>query len=154
MYRGVPPSRRLLKKEGLSTAVGDEGGFAPDLKSDEEALDFLLRAIEAAGYRPGEDFVLAMDAASSEWKGEDGYCLPKSGRTYTADALIEHWKALSSQYPVRSIEDALDEEDWAGWQRLTAQAWRPGAARRGRFDSSPIPNACKRGSKPAAAIRF
>lgn len=111
----------LLKKEGLSTAVGDEGGFAPDLKSDEEALDFLLRAIEAAGYRPGEDFVLAMDAASSEWKGEGGYCLPKSGRTYTADALIEHWKALSSQYPVRSIEDALDEEDWAGWQRLTAQ---------------------------------
>ena len=111
----------LLKKEGLSTAVGDEGGFAPDLKSDEEALDFLLRAIEAAGYRPGENFVLAMDAASSEWKGEGGYCLPKSGRTYTADALIEHWKALSSQYPVRSIEDALDEEDWAGWQRLTAQ---------------------------------
>lgn len=110
-----------LKERGLSTGVGDEGGFAPDLKSDEEALDFLLRAIEAAGYRPGENFVLAMDAASSEWKGEGGYCLPKSGRTYTADALIEHWKALSSQYPVRSIEDALDEEDWAGWQRLTAQ---------------------------------
>lgn len=121
VYRGVPPSRRPAQKGRIVHRGGDEGGFAPDLKSDEEALDFLLRAIEAAGYRPGEDFVLAMDAASSEWKGEGGYCLPKSGRTYTADALIEHWKALSSQYPVRSIEDALDEEDWAGWQRLTAQ---------------------------------
>lgn len=111
----------LLHREGLSTAVGDEGGFAPDLKSDGEALDFLLRAIEAAGYRPGEDFVLAMDAASSEWKGEGEYRLPKSGHTYTADSLIEHWENLCSQYPVRSIEDALDEEDWEGWKRLTAR---------------------------------
>ncbi len=111
----------LLHREGLSTAVGDEGGFAPDLKSDGEALDFLLRAIEAAGYRPGEDFVLAMDAASSEWKGEGEYRLPKSGHTYTADSLIEHWENLCSRYPVRSIEDALDEEDWEGWKRLTAR---------------------------------
>ena len=111
----------LLHREGLSTAVGDEGGVAPDLKSDGEALDFLLRAIEAAGYRPGEDFVLAMDAASSEWKGEGEYRLPKSGHTYTADSLIEHWENLCSRYPVRSIEDALDEEDWEGWKRLTAR---------------------------------
>lgn len=111
----------LLHQQGLSTAVGDEGGFAPDLKSDGEALDFLLRAIEAAGYRPGEDFVLAMDAASSEWKGQGEYRLPKSGRTYTADALIEHWENLCGRYPVRSIEDALDEEDWDGWKRLTAR---------------------------------
>ncbi len=111
----------LLREAGLSTAVGDEGGFAPDLKSDEEAVEFLLRAIEAAGYRPHDDFVLAMDAAASEWKAEAGYRLPKSRQTYTADALIEHWQTLCEKYPIRSIEDALDEEDWEGWVRLTAQ---------------------------------
>ena len=103
------------------TAVGDEGGFAPDLEGDEAALELLLQAIEAAGYRPGEDFMLALDAAASEWKsGEAGrYKLPKSGRSYTAQELAAHWEALCGKYPVRSIEDGLDEEDWDGWQVLT-----------------------------------
>ena len=110
----------LLKAEGLSTAVGDEGGYAPNLESDEEAIRFLLRAIEKAGYRPGEDFVLAMDAASSEWKAADGYFLPKSKKHYTTDELIAHWKELCDKYPIRSIEDGLDEEDWEGWKKMTA----------------------------------
>ena len=109
----------ILKAEGHSTAVGDEGGYAPNLESDEEAIQYLLRAIEAAGYRPGEDFVLAMDAASSEWKDENGYFLPKKKTHFTTDELIEHWKALCEKYPIRSIEDALDEEDWDGWKKLT-----------------------------------
>ncbi len=113
----------LLKKEGRTTAVGDEGGFAPDLKSDEDAIEHILKAVEMAGYRPGEDFVLAMDAASSEWKSEKGkgfYHQPKSGRDYTDEELIAHWSSLISQYPIRSIEDGLDEEDWEGWQKMTA----------------------------------
>ena len=113
--------RGLLRAQGLVTAVGDEGGFAPDLEGDEAALELLLQAIEAAGYRPGEDFMLALDAAASEWKsGEAGrYKLPKSGRSYTAQELAAHWEALCGKYPVRSIEDGLDEEDWDGWRVLT-----------------------------------
>ena len=111
----------ILKAEGHSTAVGDEGGYAPNLESDEEAIRYLLRAIEEAGYRPGGDFVLAMDAASSEWKSENGYFLPKSRKRFTTDELIAHWKSLVDKYPIRSIEDALDEEDWEGWRKLTAE---------------------------------
>lgn len=111
----------LLKAEGHATAVGDEGGYAPNLESDEAAVQYLLRAIEQAGYRPYDDFVLAMDAATSEWKGQGGYRLPKSGKEYTAEELIAHWERLCEKYPIRSIEDGLDEEDWAGWQRLTAR---------------------------------
>lgn len=108
-----------LKNDGHFTAVGDEGGYAPNLKSDEEAIGYLLRAIEEAGYRPGEDFMLAMDAASSEWKAENGYFLPKDKRAYTTGDLINHWESLCGKYPIRSIEDALDEEDWNGWKLLT-----------------------------------
>ena len=111
----------LLKKEGHSTAVGDEGGYAPNLESDEEGIQYLLRAIEEAGYRPGSDFVLAMDAASSEWKDKDGYFLPKKKVHFTTDELIAHWKTLCEKYPIRSIEDALDEEDWDGWKQLTTE---------------------------------
>lgn len=114
----------LLKKEGNTTAVGDEGGFAPDLKSDEDAIEHILQAIKDAGYEPGKDFVLAMDAASSEWKSEKGkgyYKQPKSGREYTSDELIAHWKSLIEKYPIYSIEDGLDEEDWEGWQKMTAE---------------------------------
>jgi len=110
----------LLKKDGLSTAVGDEGGYAPNLQSDEEAIQYLLRAIEAAGYKPYDDFMLAIDAASSEWKGDHGYLLPKHKTTYTTDQLIDYWKGLVDKYPIASIEDALDEEDWEGWKKLTA----------------------------------
>lgn len=114
----------LLKKEGNTTAVGDEGGFAPDLKSDEDAIEHILQAIKDAGYEPGKDFVLAMDAASSEWKSKKGkgyYKQPKSGREYTSEELIAHWKSLIEKYPIYSIEDGLDEEDWEGWQKMTAE---------------------------------
>ena len=113
----------LLKKEGLATSVGDEGGFAPDLKSDEEAIQYILKAIEKAGYKPGQDFVLAMDAAASEWKGEKKgeYILPKAGTKFTSEELIAHWKQLVEKYPIISIEDGLDEEDWEGWQKMTAE---------------------------------
>ena len=112
----------LLKKRGLATSVGDEGGFAPDLGSDEEAIQVILEAVKAAGYEPGKDFKIAMDAASSEWKSEKGkgyYKLPKAGTEYTAEELIEHWAALCEKYPIISIEDGLDEEDWEGWKKLT-----------------------------------
>ena len=113
----------LLKSRGLATAVGDEGGFAPDLSSDEEAIQVILEAIEKAGYTPGKDFVLAMDAASSEWKsGTPGvYKLPKCGKTFTSAELVAHWKDLTEKYPIYSLEDGLDEEDWEGWQLLTKE---------------------------------
>ncbi|MBO5227086.1 MAG: phosphopyruvate hydratase [Ruminococcus sp.] len=115
---------KILKSRGLSTAVGDEGGFAPDLSSDEETIETILEAVKAAGYESGRDFMIAMDAASSEWKdrekGVGFYKQPKSGRTFTSDELIAHWSALCEKYPIISIEDALDEEDWEGWKKLTA----------------------------------
>lgn len=111
----------LLKSKGLATSVGDEGGFAPDLASDEEAIQYILEAVKNAGYEPGKDFMIAMDAASSEWKGskKGEYVLPKAGTKFTSAELIEHWKKLVEKYPIISIEDALDEEDWEGWQLLT-----------------------------------
>ena len=113
----------LLKSKGLATSVGDEGGFAPDLASDEEAIQYILEAVKNAGYEPGKDFMIAMDAASSEWKGskKGEYVLPKAGTKFTSAELIEHWKKLVEKYPIISIEDALDEEDWEGWQLLTKE---------------------------------
>ena len=113
----------LLKSKGLATSVGDDGGFAPDLASDEEAIQYILEAVKNAGYEPGKDFMIAMDAASSEWKGEKKgeYILPKAGTKFTSAELIEHWKKLVEKYPIVSIEDALDEEDWEGWKLLTAE---------------------------------
>ncbi len=113
----------ILKERGLATSVGDEGGFAPALSSDEEAIETILEAVQKAGYEPGKDFRIAMDAAASEWKsGEKGrYRLPKAGTEYTSEELIAHWEALVDKYPIISIEDALDEEDWEGWQKLTAR---------------------------------
>lgn len=113
----------LLKKRGLATSVGDEGGFAPDLGSDEEAIQVILEAVKAAGYEPGKDFVLAMDAASSEWKGskKGEYILPKCGKKFTSEELVAHWKGLVEKYPIYSIEDGLDEEDWEGWQLMTKE---------------------------------
>ena len=117
--------RALIKEMGDVTAVGDEGGFAPNqLKSDEEAIEKILEAIKAAGFEPGKDFMIAMDAASSEWKSEKGkgfYKQPKSGKEFTSDELIAHWESLIDKYPIISIEDGLDEEDWEGWQRMTAK---------------------------------
>lgn len=113
----------LLKSKGLATSVGDEGGFAPDLASDDEAIQYILEAVKNAGYEPGKDFMIAMDAASSEWKGskKGEYVLPKAGTKFTSAELIEHWKKLVEKYPIISIEDALDEEDWEGWQLLTKE---------------------------------
>lgn len=114
----------ILKDRGLATSVGDEGGFAPALKTDEEAVETILEAVKKAGYEPGRDFMIAMDAASSEWKSEKGkgyYRLPKAGTEYTSDELICHWEQLVEKYPIISIEDALDEEDWDGWKKLTCK---------------------------------
>ena len=113
----------ILKERGLATSVGDEGGFAPDLESDEEAIEVILEAVKKAGYEPERDFVLALDAAASEWKGSQKgeYVLPKSGVRFTSQELVEHWKKLCGKYPVASIEDGLDEEDWAGWKLLTKE---------------------------------
>ena len=117
--------RGLIKDMGDVTAVGDEGGFAPNkLTSDEEAIEKILEAIRAAGYEPGKDFMIAMDAASSEWKSEKGigyYKQPKSGKEYTSDELIAHWESLVDKYPIISIEDGLDGEDWEGWKKMTAK---------------------------------
>ena len=117
--------KKLIKDMGDVTAVGDEGGFAPNkLTSDEEAIEKILEAVKAAGFEPGKDFMIAMDAASSEWKSEKGkgfYKQPKSGKEFTSDELIAHWEALVDKYPIISIEDGLDEEDWEGWQKMTAK---------------------------------
>ncbi|MFQ9509906.1 MAG: phosphopyruvate hydratase [Lachnospiraceae bacterium] len=111
----------ILKGRGLAVSVGDEGGFAPNLAGEEEAIECILEAIRKASYEPGKDVVLAMDAAASEWKGEGCYHMPKSGKDYTTDALINHWKDLVSKYPIYSIEDPLDEEDWEGFQKMTQE---------------------------------
>ena len=123
--------KKLLKKKGLSTAVGDEGGFAPNLSTDEEAIEIILEAIREAGYSVGEDhdFMISLDVAASEWKMEAGdwkteeneikYCLPKKGKVYTVDEMITYWESLIQKYPIYSLEDPLDEEDWDGWKRLT-----------------------------------
>lgn len=114
--------QKILKEEGNTTAVGDEGGFAPNLKDDEDTIEHILKAILKAGYEPGRDFVLAMDAAASEWKSKKGvgfYKQPKSGKEFTSSELIAHWADLVDKYPIYSIEDGLDEEDWEGWVEMT-----------------------------------
>lgn len=110
----------LLKKKSMSTSVGDEGGFAPEISEETQAIELILEAVTRAGYSPKTDFTLALDAAASEWQQTGGYKMPKSGRIFTAHALTEHWKQLASQYPIASIEDPLGEEDWPAWKSLTA----------------------------------
>ena len=120
--------QKILKSRGLAASVGDEGGFAPNVGSDEEAIELILEAIKTAGYEAGKDFMLAIDAASSEWKGEKKgeyvlpkaeYVLPKAGTHFTSETLIDHWEKLVNKYPIISLEDGLDEEDWEGWKLLT-----------------------------------
>ena len=115
--------RQLLHSRKLATSVGDEGGFAPNLANDDEVITLILEAVKEAGYEPGKDFVLALDAAASEWKGEKQgeYHLPKSGQVLSTQELISHWKDLCGKYPIRSIEDPLDEEDWLGWKSITQE---------------------------------
>jgi enolase len=111
--------KATLHARGLATAVGDEGGFAPDLASNEAALELLVEAIEASGYRPGEDVAIALDPATSELHDGDAYVLEHEGRTLNAAELTEYWAQLAGSYPIVSIEDGMDEEDWSGWKTLT-----------------------------------
>ena len=113
----------ILKTKGLATSVGDEGGFAPNLANEEDAILYILEAIKQAGYEPKNDFMIAIDAAASEWKSKEKgeYILPKSGMKYSSESLIEHWKCLVHKYPIISIEDGLDEEDWGGWKKMTRE---------------------------------
>lgn len=111
---------KLLEERGFTSGVGDEGGFAPDLAGDEDALRLILQAVEAAGLRPGEDITLGLDAAASGWTIEGGaYLPPKAGRPMTADQLVERWKKLCAAYPIRSLEDGAGEDDWQSWKKLT-----------------------------------
>ncbi len=111
--------KKLLSSKKLATAVGDEGGFAPNLKDERETLDLIMEAIRQAGYEPGRDVALAIDAAASEWKADKGYHMPKTGLNFTTDELVEFWAKLAEDYPIVSLEDGLDEEDWDGWVKLT-----------------------------------
>jgi enolase len=111
--------KRTLHDAGLATAVGDEGGFAPDLASNEAALEVLIEGIEAAGYRPGEDVAIALDPATSEIYDDGAYVLEHEGRSLSAEEMAAYWADISSRYPVLSIEDGMDEEDWDGWKELT-----------------------------------
>jgi enolase len=111
--------KKTLHDRGLATAVGDEGGFAPDLESNEAALQMLVAGIEAAGYRPGEDVAIALDPATSEIFGDGGYELTHEGRTLSASDMASYWADLAGRYPIVSIEDGMDEEDWEGWRALT-----------------------------------
>ena len=112
--------KSVLSGMGMTTAVGDEGGFAPNLKKDEDAIKVILEAVEKAGFKPGEDFMIAIDAASSEWYQEDGtYFLPKAKKTMTKQQLVNYWKKLTSTYPIISLEDGVAEEDWEAWGMLT-----------------------------------
>jgi enolase len=111
--------KQTLHERGLSTAVGDEGGFAPDLDSNEAALEALIEGIEAAGYRPGEDLAIALDPATSEIYREGAYVLEHEGRTLSAAELAAYWAEMAGRYPIVSIEDGMDEQDWDGWKALT-----------------------------------
>ena len=112
---------KILKGDGLSTAVGDEGGFAPDLKSNEEALEYIINAIEAAGYRPGKDIGIALDAAASEFYKDGKYIFASEGRELSAKELIDYYEKLVEKYPLYSIEDGLAEDDWDSWETMTQQ---------------------------------
>ena len=112
--------KKVITKRGGSTAVGDEGGYAPNLDSDEQALELVVQAIEAAGYKPGEDFKIAIDAATSEWIQEDGtYLMPKAGKTLTKEEMVQMWVDFANKYPIVSLEDCMAEDDWEGWKLLT-----------------------------------
>lgn len=114
---------KLLRSKGLGTGVGDEGGFAPDLSGETEAVELILEAVERAGYKAGKDFSIALDAAASEWKTGDAgqYLYPKKKLHRSTEELIEEWKSICGKYPISSIEDPLDEEDWEGWKLMTEQ---------------------------------
>jgi enolase len=112
--------RGLLTADGLSTGIGDEGGFAPNIASTQAALDYVMKAIEKAGYKPGTDITLALDAASTEFYKDGVYHLAGEGKKLTADQMVSYYQDLVKAYPIKSIEDGMDEDDWEGWAALTA----------------------------------
>ncbi|GAA5026202.1 enolase 2 [Marivirga lumbricoides] len=115
--------KEVLKSKGLSTNVGDEGGFAPNIESNEQAIEVVLTAIEKAGYRPGEDIYIAMDAAASEFydSNKKKYVFGSTGEELTSDEMVAYWKTWSQKYPILSIEDGMQEDDWSGWEKLTRE---------------------------------
>ena len=154
--------KKVLKAKGYNTAVGDEGGYAPSLKSNDEAPELILQAIEEAGYKPGEDIWIALDPAASEMvneareRGKEGYCFFKSNpdRIATSDEMIDIWASWCEKYPIRSLEDGLAEDDWAGWKKLTEQARRQDPARRRRpvrHQRQVPPARHRRGAAPTAS---
>ena len=123
MRRSVEVYKKLqeiIKKQGNSAAVGDEGGFAPDLKEDSEAIELILTAVEAAGYKCPDDFMISLDVAASEWIDGDSYVMPKRNVKFSTGELIKNWVNLCARYPIFSVEDPLGENDWNGWQKLTS----------------------------------
>ena len=141
--------KRTLHERGLGTAVGDEGGFAPDLSSNEEALQMLVAGIHAAGYEPGADVAIALDPATSEFHRDGLYVLEHEGRTLNDAELTDYWADLAARYPIVSIEDGMDEEDWDGWKTLTerlGEAFSSSAT----TSSSPTPSACAGASSSAS----
>ena len=138
--------KRVLSKRGYSTAVGDEGGFAPNLKSNEEAIEVILEAAAQAGFSPGEDLLIALDPASSEFYEEGRYCFRKSdGSEKSAEEMVEFWENWVRQFPIASIEDGLAEDDWEGWALLTNR-WEPRCNWSGTTFSSPTPGAWSKAS--------
>ena len=117
-YRAL---RGILREKGLSVSLGDEGGFAPDLKNDEEAIELLLRAIEEAGYKPGGEIMLALDIAAAGWQEGENYRMPKRDIAYSSGELVKHWINLCARYPICSLEDPLGEDDWNSWKKLTGE---------------------------------
>jgi enolase len=117
-YRAL---RGILREKGLSVSLGDEGGFAPDLKNDEEAIELLLRAIEEAGYKPGSEIMLALDIAAAGWQEGENYRMPKRDIAYSSGELVKHWINLCARYPICSLEDPLGEDDWNSWKKLTGE---------------------------------
>jgi enolase len=113
--------KKSLAADGLSTSVGDEGGFAPNIASTEAAISYVMKSIEAAGYRPGEDIMLALDAASTEFYKDGKYVLAGEGKTFDSDGMVKYWAELASKYPIFSIEDGMSEDDWDGWAALTRE---------------------------------
>ncbi|MDP3487033.1 MAG: phosphopyruvate hydratase, partial [Bacillota bacterium] len=113
--------KKVLSKRGYSTAVGDEGGFAPHLSSNEEALELIVEAIDAAGYKPGEEVVIALDAAATEFYKDGIYVLEHEKKEFTSDQMIDWYANLIEKYPIVSLEDGMSEEDWEGWQKLNAR---------------------------------
>ena len=111
--------KKVLRKDGLNTAVGDEGGFAPDLKANEDAIKYIIKAIETAGYKPGKDIYIALDPASTEFFEKGKYNLKGEGKIFTSDEMVDYYASLVDKYPIISIEDGMAEEDWDGWKKLT-----------------------------------